>query len=145
MSTYEARHQILRAVSGMTAGLGDPRNAVHDPLAALTALSHLRAALAREELEAASRAREDGRSWDVIGEAMGYPLPGITSAAERAFTALAADLGTGPAVPWTCPSCRRVVIDYGPEAGVLEREQGYGDGCERFAAEIAAWEQEAGQ
>ena len=69
---YEGRQQIRRSVAAMTADLGDPRSAVHDPLAALRALVALRAAVTQAERDAARRAREDGRSWGDIGEALGF-------------------------------------------------------------------------
>lgn len=139
-----ARHQVRRAVTEMTGGTGDPRSAVHDPLAALRALTSLRGEAVRAEREAARRAREDGRLWSQIGEAMGFaddPAPGMTSVAEHAFLAVASDLGSGPSFAWTCLSCLQVVIDYGPETGSpADAEHGHAEGCERLAEMARAWD-----
>jgi hypothetical protein len=145
MSTdADARRQVRRAVTEMTGGAGDPRSAVHDPLAALRALTSLRGEAVRAEREAARRAREDGLPWSRVGEAMGFadrPRPGLTSVAERAFLAVASDLGSGPSFAWTCPSCGGVIVDYGPETGhPADAEHGHAEGCKRLAETVRAWD-----
>ncbi len=140
-----ARRQIQRAVTDMTAGVGDPCSAVYDPLVALAALARLRAAVTHAERDAARRAREHGRTWQDIGEAYGFadrPGLGATPPGERAFLAFAPDLGTGPVATWTCPDCGGTVLDRGPGSGhPADAEQGHGPGCERLGRLVAAWEE----
>lgn len=119
------------------------------PLAAITAARHLEWE-AREAVRAHARtAREDGESWTDIGEALGFandPEPGMTSVAERAFLRVASDLGRGPCFAWTCPQCREMVIDYGPETGnPADTEQGHTEGCARLAETVAAWDAQWGE
>jgi len=140
---YTARREISNAVRRMTAGLGDSRSAVYDPLRELGALHLLGAAVIHAERGAARRAREDGQSWQGIGEAMGYadtPGPGTTSVAELAFQRLASDLGSGASFDWRCPSCEGLVTDYGPEVPLPDAQQGHAGGCERYGAEVAGWD-----
>jgi hypothetical protein len=132
---HEARQQVRNAVYRMTGGPGDPRSAVHDPLAALRALVSLRAAVTQAERDAARRAREDRKSWGDIGEALGFD-----GRAGAAFLYVASDFGRGPVFSWTCPSCQVLVADAGPELGPYDAEDGHGEGCERFAATLAAWD-----
>ena len=132
---YTARREISNAVHRMTAGLGDSRSAVYDPLRELGALHLLGAAVIHAERGAARRAREDGRSWQGIGEAMGY-----AEVAELAFRRVASDLGSGASFDWRCPSCEGLVTDYGPEVPLPDAQQGHAGGCERFAAGVAGWD-----
>jgi len=107
-----------------------------EPLAGIAAAVALRDAATHAIGECVREAREDGKTWAEIGEAMG-------AGPETAFEAVASDPGRGPLVAWTCPSCRQVITDYGPEVVLPEdAEQGHGAGCGRFAALIAAWEAE---
>jgi hypothetical protein len=130
-----ARQWIRQSVTAMTGGPGDPHSAVHDPLEALGALTQLRAALAQAERDAARRAREDGKSWREIGEALGRPDP------DAAFLRVAERAGRYPVAPWACGDCGHMVIDRGPDAGHPEdQERGHAEGCERFAATVAAWD-----
>lgn len=75
-----ARNWVRQAVTGMTGGLADP-----DPIAALRALVSLRHELGEAEQSAALRARQQRRTWEEIGEALGL-RPGLrgATAAERA-------------------------------------------------------------
>ena len=78
---FLAGEEIRAAVHRLTGGTGDPRSQYHDPLAALRVLMSLRAAVTQAERDAARRAREEGRSWGDIGEALGFaddPGPGMT-------------------------------------------------------------------
>lgn len=141
---HEARQQIRRSVAAMTADLGDPRSAVHDPLAALRALVALRAAVTQAERDAARRAREDGRSWGDIGEALGFAEPGGTAqAAGAAYEHVMPgwfDRAHPGWFPWTCPSCGGNVRDYGPALPPDEAEKGHAEGCGRFTATVRAWD-----
>jgi hypothetical protein len=92
-------------------------------------------------------ARQDGRTWKDIGEAMGFTShPGEPPIAESAFRVVAP--GTSDynlIVGWVCPSCRQVVRDYGPyEANPAEAERGHGDGCARLAAAVAEYKRQWG-
>lgn len=121
-----------------------------EPLAALAAARSLERAARDAWRQHAKAAREDGRTWADIGEALGYaddPQPGMTSVAEHAFAALASDLGRGPSFGWTCPACLQTVLDYGPEMGHAEdAERGHAEGCARLAESARAygaqWEDE---
>ena len=133
--SFQARHQVSLTVAAMGGG--------HDPLKALGALTQLRAAVTRAERDAARRAREDGRTWHDIGEALGFKgLSGFpwTSVAERAFLATASDLGSGPVVAWECPVCGGMVTDRGPETGhPADAEEGHRGSCARLTATVKAW------
>jgi hypothetical protein len=117
---------------------GDPGSGTRaepEPLAGIRAAAALRHAASRAAADCTRYAREDGKTWAEIGEAMGTgPDP------DAAFLAVASRLGRGPSFAWTCGSCGQTVLDYGPEAGLHDSEQGHGDGCERFAAMIEAWD-----
>ena len=123
------RRPVIRgdAASGTTA---QP-----EPLAGIRAATELRHAASRAVSGCVRYAREDGKSWTEIGAAM-EPARDQCSA----FLAVASHLGRGPSFAWTCPACGQTVIDYGPEAGPNDSEQGHGDGCERFVATIEAWD-----
>src|ERR1019366_10085848 len=77
-----------------------------EPLAGIRAATALRHAASAAAADCARYAREDGKTWGQIGEAMGCepdPPAGV-SAAETAFWAVASDLGRGPPFAWTCPA-----------------------------------------
>ena len=130
-----AREEIYGALYRLTGNVGDPRSAVHDPLAALRVLMALRAAVSGAERDAIRRAREDGTTWAEIGAAMSLP-------AVAAFGRFASDFGRGPAFPWKCQSCGAPVSDGGPEMPLSDAERGHAEGCERFAATLAAWDEQ---
>ena len=158
MSDSEAR-QIIRSAIGtlcraagaqftarpvIRSGPGGPAVPEPEPLAAIGAAAGLRYAAARAVSDHARNAREDGRTWAEIGGAMGFAdRPGLRPApvAERAFLAVASDLGSGMGFTWTCPACLGVVTDRGPEAGgPPEAEHGHAGGCKRFAETVRAWD-----
>ena len=112
-----------------------------EPLAGIRAATALRHAASAAAADCARYAREDGKTWEQIGEALGFkPGPDLPPVIESAFRVLASHLGSGPSFAWTCPACGQTVIDHGPEAGPHDSEQGHGDGCERFVATIEAWD-----
>ena len=124
---------------------GDPASgtkAEPEPLAGIRAATALGHAVSRVKADCARYAREDGVTWEQIGEALGFkPGPDLPPVGESAFRVLASDLGRGPSFAWTCMACGQTVIDYGPEAGHLsEQETGHAEGCERFAADLEAWQ-----
>jgi hypothetical protein len=123
---------------------GGPARPEPEPLAAITAA----VALSREATMAvrdhARTAREDGCTWDEIGEAMGYDTGARYPEPDRAgaaFALLASDLGHGPAFTWTCASCLGVILDCGPGTGSpAEAEHGHADSCTRLAEAVKAYD-----
>jgi hypothetical protein len=158
VTTHHARELIRNAVTTLCRETGarstlrpvirsepsGPQKYEPEPLAAITAARHLEHAARAAVRDHARTAREDGCTWTLIAEAMGYadrPSLAGTSTADRAFLALASDLGHGPAFTWTCPSCLGVIVDYGPEAGhPADQERGHADSCGRFTETVRAYE-----
>ena len=151
MTPPDARHLIRNDIFTLGAQVirrpvirGDSASGTRaepEPLAGIRAATALRHAASRAIADCARYAREDGKTWGQIGEAMGCepdPPAGV-SAAETAFWAVAADLGRGPSFAWTCPACGQTVIDEGPADHPEDAETGHGAGCERFAATVRAW------
>lgn len=134
-ASTEARRAICRlaqdATGTMTGLLTDP-----DPLLAIPAALSLQHAVAAEVRAYVKAARQHGYSWGRIGELMALETDPVTgrTAGEAAFLRVASDFGSGPVFPWTCPSCREVVKDRGPEAGhPADAEPGHAPNCERLA------------
>jgi hypothetical protein len=115
-----------------------------EPLAAIIAAVALRNAASASLARSARNAREDGRTWEEIGEAAGCernPVNGDTPGT-TVFYLLASDYGSGPSVTWACLACRKTVFDRGPEVGhPADAEQGHAPGCARLAETIRAYEQ----
>jgi len=85
-------------------------------------------------------AREDGLTWREIGEALGFgSRPPDLDPAVRAYRYAVPGHAAADWTTWTCPSCRQLVRDYGPELGPREAEQGHAGGCGRFAVTVRAW------
>lgn len=117
------------------------------PLEGISAARHLELAAVQAFRDHARRAREDGLTWGAIGEAMGFadhPPRGMTSVAEHAFQRAVPVSSSVVYFVWTCPSCRQLVRDYGPELAPHDAEQGHADGCGRFAATLAEWDRQWG-
>ena len=108
-----------------------------EPLAGIKAAVALERAARRACLEHIRSAREDGKSWAQIADALGLaadPGTGMTRAARAyEYAAPSPDWFT-----WTC-GCGQLVRDYGPELGPDEGEKGHAEGCGRFASAVAAW------
>jgi len=91
-------------------------------------------------------AREDGASWLDIGEALGLANDGERSGHDLAvaayeYAAGQPDLWNESSFHYRCPGCAQMISDRGPyESHPDDDEHGHGDGCERRAAEIAAWQ-----
>jgi len=116
------------------------------PLDGIRAALPLRHAITSLLAEFARAAREAGQTWGEIGEVL---FDGTTLSPEdwpaEAFACFAADYGSGPAVPWTCPQCGATVTDRGPDAGgPADAGQGHAAGCARLAAACRAWDEPAG-
>jgi hypothetical protein len=150
LETGNAVHRIVTAAGGQFTERpllrSDPDGGKvrePEPLAGIAAAGEVEQAARRLVLEYTRYAREDGLTWHTIGEAMGFadnPQPGMTSVAEHAFQRAVPGRAAADWFPWTCPSCRNLVRDYGPEHGPREAEQGHADGCERFASAVRSWE-----
>lgn len=117
-----------------------------EPLAAIRAAADLEFEAGQAITRAARYAREDGLTWEQIGEAL-YPAdpePGGDSRAMRAFARLgsAYDSFEAATFTWTCPACHGRVRDYGPETGChpTEDERGHACDCERLAQAVADYD-----
>jgi hypothetical protein len=117
-----------------------------EPIAVLEAARELKRAAHALIIGHIQAAREAGRDWHEIGnaldllsaaaankistaeEAYDYALSGRVSVTQRTFT-------------WPCPACHSTIIDHGPWPGAPEREVGHEPDCPRSTAEIAAWEE----
>lgn len=154
---YQVRHETSNAVRRLVAATGgqfserplirsepDGRKVSEpEPLAGITAAVAVEREARRLYLESVRYAREDGVSWHAIGEAMGFadhPQPGMTSVAEHAFQRAVRGHAAADYFVWTCPSCRKLIRDYGPELGPHEAEEGHAEECGRFAAAVRAWD-----
>ncbi|HUZ53111.1 MAG TPA: hypothetical protein VMU94_11360 [Streptosporangiaceae bacterium] len=98
-------------------------------------------------------AREAGMGWKKIGELLNLELEAERqdiSVAEAAY-----DIAAGPcdshwaqtygrSFLWTCGSCGAVIGDEGPERWPGDFRRGHGKGCRRLAAEIRAYNRQAG-
>lgn len=145
-----AVHRLVRAAGGGFAGRplirSDPDSRQvpePEPLAGIAAAVAVEREARRLCLESVRYAREDGLSWHAIGEALGFadhPPRGMTSVAEHAFQQAVPGHAAADYFVWTCPSCRQLVRDYGPELAPHDAEQGHAEGCGRFAATVSAWD-----
>jgi hypothetical protein len=102
--------------------------------------------VAREE---ADRARGVGVSWAEIAAAAGIKGEGDYDAGVKAFEWAApkpADRFDRVWASWTCSTCGGRVIENHPDSGAhpVDREEGHAEGCARFAADVEAYEREAG-
>lgn len=159
-----ARHEVLAAVQRLVREAGgqfvtrpmfssDPDGpAVRDaePIAGLGAARAAELAARRLARGYARAAREDGRTWQEIGAALGLLAGGDDGAgdtiAEAAFSYAAGAAGTdydrsyGRSFAWRCRGCGGLVSDRGPFGGPVDDEPGHADNCERHAADVAAWD-----
>ena len=122
------------------------------PSAAVRAVRALELAVHAEVRDRIRQAREDGDSWAAVGEFLGFgPIAtgGPGTLAELAFAYAAGPLTVDPAFPvppsfrWDCAACGRTIADYGPVDGPAADQDCHADGCERLAADVKDWEQEA--
>ena len=96
-------------------------------------------------IEYAKKARGEGTPWRELEEPLGIdPEDEWIDPSVEAFRLVA----NPPSMPhdpvyatWTCASCGEFIRDSGPLAGhPVDAESGHGEGCERYAREIAAYE-----
>ena len=107
------------------------------PVPALRAALLLARMLSGEARRQVRRAREVGLSWAELAPAVD---------AEDAVSAYEWAAGPGSSrwdvrsVVWRCPTCRQLVTDRGPYDGHPDdEERGHAAGCDRHAADVAAW------
>jgi hypothetical protein len=104
------------------------------------------------------QAREDGASWDEIGQALGLspgadPDQAGTTVAEAAYTYAAGNPDRdvsrryGREFPWTCGTLQAGRQERGADLGPADDEHGDSESCHRLAETITAWhgQWEAGQ
>jgi hypothetical protein len=116
-----------------------------EPAAGIRAALIARDTASRVIRDYGRRAREDGLSWEDIGQALALDqseyVPDGYELDIAAYTAMdgAGDSWDEPYFTWTCPSCATVISDRGPyDPHPANREQGHAEGCQRLAADIAA-------
>jgi hypothetical protein len=156
----EAAHRIAWAVIEMVSELGGRTvtelrsqalswpgyNVVGlEPVAALEAARELERAARAEQVAYIRLAREAGRSWHEIGEALDLHWNAVANNEaidDEAYSyALRDDPRPGRRTfGWTCPACRELISDRGPWPELPEREDGHQADCPRRAAELAAWQ-----
>jgi len=119
-----------------------------EPIACLEAARELERAAHAVQLGYIRQAREAGRNWYEIGEAL--DLHWAASANKESIVIEAYDyaleLGRRPGLDrqpftWTCPACQKVISDRGPYGELPQQQEGHGGGCPRWAAEVADWEE----
>lgn len=153
--TGNAIHRLVRAAGGQFTDRPLVRSepdggkvSEPEPLAGITAAVAVEREARRLCLESVRYAREDGLAWREMGAALGFRVTAVDPDDHGAGESLAR-LAYEYAVPghvaadyfvWTCPACRKLIRDYGPELGPHEAEQGHAGGCARFAATVAEWE-----
>jgi hypothetical protein len=117
-----------------------------EPAAGIRAALIARDTASRVIRDYGRRAREDGLNWEDIGQALalgqGEHVPDGFEMDIAAYTAMAGDGDSWyePYFAWTCPSCATTVSDRGPyDSHPADREQGHAEGCQRLAADVAAY------
>ena len=125
------------------------RPGVDDALAGIGAAHLVRRVAEAAVAEYAVEARAAGRSWAEIGAALGITGEDwLGAVAERAFDQIAGTDRVGwsrSSVHWTCPECGERITDTGPfTSHPADIESGHGEGCLRYAADVAAWAEQAG-
>ena len=117
------------------------------PGPALAAALTLWQAAGQEMRTQIRRSREAGQSWAELAVPLRSVLDLPEDAAPYEAGTAAFDWAAGPArrafddryVIWRCPSCERLVSDYGPDAGSPEEsETGHSPSCARLRAAIEA-------
>lgn len=137
---------ILRPVFRDRPDLGSSAFTEPEPLAGIRAAASLQFEAGQAISSAARDAREDGLSWDQIGQALSpaEPAEDEEPRAVRAFDRLATSYSEweSPTFTWTCPACLKRISDYGPEADghPTEIERGHSDDCTRIAEAIGVYE-----
>lgn len=138
-----------REVAVPIGGSSLTRSGVDDALAGLGAARLMQRVAEAAIADYAVEARTAGRTWTEIGAALGITgedWPGAV--AERAFDRIACGGGDGwsrSSVRWACQGCGQQITDTGPfTSHPADIESGHADGCARYAADVAAWAEQAG-
>jgi hypothetical protein len=115
------------------------------PLASLEAASELEHAAHGLVAEHIRLARQAGRSWYQIADALhlcALACANKEPAADEAF-GFALDYHSithQRCVLWTCPACEQQINDHGPWGQFPKQEYGHTADCPRRSAELAAWQ-----
>ena len=157
----EARAEISNAVRRLVTGAGgtmvrrpmfpgrpdrDSTIEEPEPLAGIRAAASLQFEAGKAIARSARSAREDGLTWQQIGEALypAEPQPDDEPKSVRAFRrlGLAYDQFQSPTFTWTCPDCLKHISDHGPEAGghPADVERGHACDCARLAQAVADYD-----
>lgn len=116
-----------------------------DPATGIRAATIARNSADRVRDDYVRQARQDGITWQAIGQALDLdqgdnPKAGYELAAAAFETVTGEpDIFRQPTLGWRCPSCTKTVTDHGPYEGhPSDNERGHADDCQRLAADIAA-------
>lgn len=138
-----------RTITTLTSRTSDPLGAdigEQEPVAGLEAADALERAARGLKAELIVTARQAGRTWQEIGQALGFndgALAISTSVAQAAYNYAVIwqspdGCGTEP-VEWKCLACEQRITDHGPVDGSLAREAGHAIRCHHWAGEMEAW------
>jgi hypothetical protein len=115
------------------------------PLTCLVAAHELEHAAHAAQRSFIRQAREAGRSWYEIGQALDLLWHAIVSnesvAGEAYDYALRYDrAGTDrPPYTWTCQACQQLVTDHGPWPQLPNQEEGHAADCPMWTERLTAW------
>ena len=119
-----------------------------EPIACLEAARELERAAHDMQHGYILRARQAGRSWYEIGEALDLHWAASANKEPLAVEAYDYALRFDPrpssqviTFTWPCPACEQTITDHGPYVDLARREEGHGPACPRWAAALAAWEE----
>ena len=119
-----------------------------EPIACLEAARELERAAHDMQHGYILRARQAGRSWYEIGEALDLDSAASADREPLAVEAYDYALRFDPrpssqvfTFTWPCPACEQAITDHGPYVDLARREEGHGPACPRWAAAQAAWEE----
>jgi hypothetical protein len=153
-----ARDKAGRAVRDMVLRLsGDPRTRIElpppgqhtanladqHPLASLEAAAELEQAAHDLVAEHIRLARQVGRTWYQIADALHLHAAACVnkeSAADEAFSFAMSyhSIAHHHDITWTCPACQQAITDHGPWDKFPQQEDGHTAECSRRTAELAA-------
>jgi hypothetical protein len=119
-----------------------------EPIACLEAARELERAAHAVQLDFIRLAREAGRNWYEIGDALDLHWAAVVnreSIVDEAY-AYALDLGQRPGgdrrpFTWTCPACQQQISDHGPYGDLPEQQEGHAPDCPRWATQVADWQE----
>lgn len=154
-----ARDKIGRAVRSMVLRLtGDPHGRVElppvtqdtadlageHPLASLEAAAELEQAAHDLVAEHIRLAREAGRTWYQVADALHLHAVACVnkeSARDEAFSFALQyhSIAKRGDIIWTCRACHQKITDHGPWDELPKQEDGHTADCPRRTAELAAW------